>query len=141
KAGDKVMGILYDADGENTTYELVDYPVASSDLVAKITATVTARSGNVYGTGTAAIGHPVAGEWTEIHASETVLNMSLSAIYVPYGMDIQIPVGKINGAWVLKTPLDLHQLKGFTAGQEQSVGKDADDIPEWQEDGDCDEEE
>lgn len=108
-------------------------------LLAKITTDIGGRSGDTYGSGTAAIGYLDSGTWTQITASATVYNPGASAVKVASNLaSIHMPVVKVNGSWVLTNPFDPHQLTGWVYENDQSIGHDASDIPEWQDDGPCD---
>src|SRR5690606_14519520 len=105
KSGDVVTAVLLDPDAVDgdtnprTEYVIVEGPHPAGDaMIAKITGTVSARSGDTLGTGTAAIGHPVDGDWTQVEESETILNPSNMKIVAPSGYTIMLPVNKINGA-------------------------------------------
>lgn len=109
-------------------------------LIAKITATVSARSSDTYGSvGSVALGHLVSGVWTSVLTGQTVYNPSLSPVHVPSGVNIQIPVEDSNGHWVLLNAMDLQQVEGWTTANDQSIGHDASSTTvEWQDDGACD---
>lgn len=114
---------------------------ADSDfLLAKIEATVPARSSDSYGSlGSVKLGKLVAGTWTQVYSSETVWNPSLSEVHVPSGAAIHIPVIKHYGLWVLQNATDLQQVEGFIVANDQSLGKDAGSTDVlWQDDGECD---
>lgn len=133
--GTKVIAVLSDPDAATIEYTIIE--ASGNSLIAKIEGTVSARSGDTLGSGTANLGHPVAGVWTLVLASQTILNPSNLSINVPSGYTIQIPVDLINGEWVLAGALELLSLSGYVVANDQSVGKDADALPEWQDDGDC----
>lgn len=150
KAGDRFTAVLYDPDADDggdpaeprTAYVIVDHPGGQGrSLIAKLTTTVSAKDGDEFGTGTANLGHTVDGEWTMLEEDVEVLNPSNIPVNLPSGKSIHLPVDLINGEWVLSAPLELLSLAGWMAGIDQSIGHDADELPEWQADGDCDEEE
>lgn len=56
--------------------------------------------------------------------------------------EIQVPYKPANGKLTLETLVELLKLlPGWNADNPQSIGHDAAGDPEWQDDGDCDEEE
>lgn len=142
KSGAVVTGVLLNPDASPTEYVIIEGPPPAGEaMLAKITGTVSAKAGDTYGTGTADIGHPVDGAFAMVEENVEVLNPSNLPINLPSGVSIHIPVLKINGVWVLSGALELLSLAGYMAGSDQTVGKDADGLPEFQNDGDCDEEE
>lgn len=96
--------------------------VTSSQLIAKLTATVPKRISDTYGTvGSVSLGHLVAGVWTELLTGQTVYNPALNPVHIPSGANIQIPVGDSNGHWVLQNPTDLQQVKNFSTANPQFI--------------------
>lgn len=111
----------------------------TQNLIAKLTGTVTARTSDSYGSASSvALGHLVAGVWTQVLTGQTVYNPSLSPVHIPSGANIQIPVFSSNGQWVLLNATDLQQVSGWTTANDQSVGHDAASTSvEWQDDSEC----
>lgn len=117
-----------------------DGGTVGDSLIAKITATVSARVGDAYGSlANVDLGHVDSGSWSEVLADQTVYNPSLSPLHVPSGESIHIVANKVRGSWVLAGPFDPHQAKGYDESKDQSLGHDAADSSiDMQDDGDCD---
>lgn len=90
-------------------------------MIAKIETTIPARSGDVWGSATAALGTlNDDDEWSEVLESVTVYNRTKSAIYSPSEPIFEI-AQLINGKWILCSNIQMQTLYGYAAGTTQHV--------------------
>lgn len=139
-SGANVVAALNDPDASTKEYTIVSADSATEALIAKITATVSARVSDTHGSLTGVtLGELSAGVFSAVLTGQTVFNPSLSEIHVPSGTTIQIPVVKVGGgSWVLQNAMDLQQIEGWDTSADQSVGHDASGTDVlWQDDGAC----
>lgn len=153
-SGVDTLDYLYDQFQDKGTYDSDRHQIAYCDntgeprsairiytnmpLCAKITVGINARTGDAYGSGTADLGYTVSGVWTSVLEDETVYNPGASAIHIPSALtSIHMPVLRVKNEWILVNPFDPYQLGGFVYDNDQSIGHDESDEPEWQDDGAC----
>jgi hypothetical protein len=91
-------------------------------FIARFTGTISARSGDTFGSGTADLGIlNSSNEFTSVLSSQTIYNRTKSAVIAPAAAATYEVVAKLNTKWVMVSNIQMQTLSGYTEATEQHV--------------------